>query len=445
MTASDATLGDRVIGWYGGVVERNLETHPAFARAFLMAGFHAQELKVSHVPFRELQPSGNRAYALFMQSIVGALDDPGSSVLSSIFMPNEIFHALGLKPMTAEAVASFASGAQAERGFLGAAEGRGVPETYCTYHRLLMGMADTEMISPCKMLASCSVACDANNITFKTLARRWGVPHAYVDVPYDVSEDAMRYVADELREVAAMAEESYGRRLDEGALVAACRLSEETDELLERSLPLRRGRYLANTMTIELMRMLDETLMLGTPAARDLALGLLDDLAGAGPYAGHTLVWAHVAPYFLNSLGRLVNCSQRAQVVASDMAFTHLTPPGGRSFSPEEPYEFMAERVVRNCFNGPTDRRVACILELVRRTGAEGVVLFCHWGCKQTAGSAQLIRREVEAAGYPVLVLDGDACDRANCMEGQLLTRFTAFLELLDERRAKGAPHGDAA
>ena len=34
-----------------------------------------------------------------------------------------------------------------------------------------------------------------------------------------------------------------------------------------------------------------------------------------------------------------------------------------------------------------------------------------------------------------VLVLDGDACDRANCMEGQMGTRFTAFLEMVGAQR----------
>ena len=40
-----------------------------------------------------------------------------------------------------------------------------------------------------------------------------------------------------------------------------------------------------------------------------------------------------------------------------------------------------------------------------------------------------------------MLVLDGDACDRANCMEGQMSTRFSAFLEMV-ERRKREARRG---
>ena len=105
-----------------------------------------------------------------------------------------------------------------------------------------------------------------------------------------------------------------------------------------------------------------------------------------------------------------------------------------------QPYEAMAERLVRTSFNGPSQRRADRVRYLAEQTGADGVVVFCHWGCRQTAGAAQLIRRELEAAGYPTLVLDGDGCDRKNNMTGQLSTRFEAFLELLRSRRATGAP-----
>ena len=148
------------------------------------------------------------------------------------------------------------------------------------------------------------------------------------------------------------------------------------------------------------------------------------DFLAASPYEGVNLVWAHVSPYFLESLGELVNTSKTAQIVASDMMFEHVTA-GDAWFDASSPYEFMAERLVRSCFNGPATRRADCIELLARETNADAVVLFCHWGCKQTAGAAQLIRRQ----------LDGDACDRANCMEGQMSTRFSAFLEMVEKRK----------
>ena len=429
------SLGDRVIGWYGDVAARNLEQHPGFVRGWLMTGFRAMQAKTDHVPDRTLLPSGNEGYALFMDSVVDALGDVDREVITSVFVPNEMFHAMGLLPVTAEAVASFASGAQAEGAFIANAEGRGIPETYCSYHRILMGMALSGVLRSPRLLASCTVACDANNLTFKALAKHWGVPHYYVDVPEDVSAESIAYVADQLRQLGALAEGTYGKTLDSDALVQACQRSQHTMRLLAQTLPARRGRYLANTMTIELMQMLDFHLSLGTPRCQQLAQHMLRDFGNAKRFDGLNLVWAHVSPYFLATIGDQINAVPTAQIVASDMMFDAVDVATQPLYGPQTPYEFMAERLVRNCFNGPSTRRAQRLLELAQQTDAQGVVLFCHWGCKQTAGAAQIIRTTLEDAGYPTLVLDGDACDRQNCMPGQLGTRMSAFLELLQNQK----------
>ena len=50
----------------------------------------------------------------------------------------------------------------------------------------------------------------------------------------------------------------------------------------------------------------------------------------------------------------------------------------------------------------------------------------------------KLAEREIyqNATGeYPVLLLDGDGCDRANTMDGQTATRLDAFLEMLHSKQ----------
>ena len=429
------SIGDRVIGWYGNVAMGSIDSNPDFVRRWLMTGFRLMTEKGKIAPDGRLYRSGQMGNAIFMDSVTRALGDKGGAVFTSIFCPNEIFHALGVHPATAEAVASFASGAQAESGFISFAEGRGVPETYCSYHRILMGMATSGVISRPLMLASTSAVCDANNLTFKTLARHWSCDHYYVDVPIDVTRESVLYVADQLREMAAMAQDCCHARLDEDRLLELCACSMRTDRDLMRTLPARRGRYLANSMTIDEMQMLDLHLMLGTPEVERMVHQMAQDYNQAPRYDGINLVWGHVTPYFVQPIASRLNTSQEAQVVASDMMFSHMPPDEGTFFSAERPYEFMAERVVRNCFNGPATRRAETLRRLADATDADAVVFFCHWGCKQTAGAAQVVRQVLEDAGYPVLVLDGDACDRANCMEGQMGTRFSAFLEMVGAQR----------
>ena len=99
----------------------------------------------------------------------------------------------------------------------------------------------------------------------------------------------------------------------------------------------------------------------------------------------------------------------------------------------------MAERLIKNTFNGPATRRIERLRTLAEVTDADGVVLFCHWGCKETMGASQLAKRELEAAGIPTLTLDGDGCHRSNNPEGQSATRMGAFLEMLEARRGEVA------
>ena len=74
-------------------------------------------------------------------------------------------------------------------------------------------------------------------------------------------------------------------------------------------------------------------------------------------------------------------------------------------------------------------------LTAAKQAGAEGIILFCHWGCKQTMGLSQLAKEVFEAAGLPTLVLDGDGCDSRNIADGQMATRVSAFLEQLEGLR----------
>ena len=432
--ASRGARGREPLDLYGDVVGAALARRPSLARDALRAGFDFTAWRVSHLPDKEAPLSSQHAAELFFTRLTGALDHPESTAVTSLFLPTEVFQALGASPVCAEALAGTCAGAHAEAPFVAAAEGAGIPETYCSYHKVLMGMATSGVLPPPRMLASCSVACDANNLTFKTLADLWGVPHFYVDVPYEVTRESALYVAEQFRGLARAAEECFGRRLDEAELSACVARSQRTLALFDRSVDLRRGRYLAGDLMGHLMGAVNAQLALGTTAEQLVATQLCCDLKAAPASRGLDLVWVHTAPFFLAPLTSHLDRNPDAQVIATDM---ELCCPGGEApwFGPDEPFEAMAERIVRNCYNGPAERRVARVRELARRSGADGVVVFSHWGCKHTAGASQIIRAELEEAGFPTLVLDGDGGERQNNMDGQMRTRFEAFLELLRTRR----------
>ena len=95
----------------------------------------------------------------------------------------------------------------------------------------------------------------------------------------------------------------------------------------------------------------------------------------------------------------------------------------------EKPYESMARRIVECSFNGEGTRRIARTYEMAKAMKADGIVIFCQWGCKQTQGLSFAAKQVFEENGIPCLILDSDGCDRSNAGGGQIVTRVQAFFE----------------
>ena len=98
-----------------------------------------------------------------------------------------------------------------------------------------------------------------------------------------------------------------------------------------------------------------------------------------------------------------------------------------------DPYEAMAEKMVHCIYNGSVSERIQMAEKLAKLTDADGGILFAHWGCKGTIGASGLIKKALEDAGLPTMILDGDGCNPANTSDGQVSTRLQAFVEMLKE------------
>ena len=171
--------------------------------------------------------------------MIAPLAHPQRAALVNIFMPCELLHAFHLLPMFAEATACYLNGAAAERGFIHYAESAGISPTLCSYHKALLGMGLSGTAGKPLFTACTSIACDANNLTFRRLAQHYGIPHFYLDVPYDHDEYAVAEVSDRLREFAAFLEDATHQKLDK----AEALLKEMSGMIRPDTLPSLLGEY----------------------------------------------------------------------------------------------------------------------------------------------------------------------------------------------------------
>ncbi|MBP3876581.1 MAG: 2-hydroxyacyl-CoA dehydratase [Lachnospiraceae bacterium] len=413
----------------GRMIERQLPDHPDRAARLLSTAYGAVSAQAGLFPSKRRTRSREYLQSYTARLLSGMLRDPSASAVVNIFMPSEIFCALDMPITAPEVLATYVVNTACERVFIETAQDNGASETCCSFHKVLSGMADSGILKKPAMIANTTLACDANQLTFRRLAELWKVPHALVDVPYKIDEEAVHYVANQLRATARVAEEASGRKLDPDRLRECVARSGEQIKNFRKYLKRRKQVHFTESLTPEMLHIVCNHLYLGSEEGLKYSRMLLKDAEKAAPRGSEKrIVWMHVLPNWQESIKTLFQGEQNdtIEIAACDLACSALLP-----MNPDEPYESMARRLVYDTFNGPGMRRIQGALELCRSQEADGVVIFCQWGCKQTQGLAMTAKRVLEAEGYPTLVLDGDGCDRANGGAEQIVTRANAFIEQL--------------
>lgn len=417
----------QIVEIFGRCVEKLSGTNPKWAGQLLKTGWKAQDMKYKYMPDRRMFPSDQYVSHLMMDAMIKPLANPQKSCIVSIFTPCELMQEAGLFPYNVEGFSCYLSGSHAERGFLQQAENEGLSETMCSYHKTFIGAAEKGVLPKPRCIVYTNLTCDANMLTFRRLADFFQVPSFFIDVPLQQNEENVRYVADQLRRMAEFLEEHTGKYIDEERLKERLRRSRRTLDNYRTYQLKRADRYVPTDIVTPLYCGMTNNILLGTEEEERYIQMLLKDIEKARPAAGKRIYWMHTIPFWSDAVKNELELNEHAQIVGCEMAQVF-----DMDFDPEMPYEAMAKRMVYNAFNGSINRRIEAGIRHAKQARADGVVWFGHWGCKHTLGGAQLAKEKFEAEGIPLLILDGDGCDRSRGGEGQTATRLGAFLEMLD-------------
>ena len=391
-----------IVDKFGEKVGEIAENDPVKARKLLLAGYRLQEKRLALFPDRKLPMSGQYVAKIVMNNIIQALAKPENAAMVSIFVPGELLTAAGLTPYSVEALSCFIAGTKCEQAFLRQTEKEGFPETMCSYHRVFLGAA---------------------------LNGRYEIPSFYIDVPYEKNYDSVMYVAKQLRELKSFLQDVTGREITEESVKKAVDKSKIASNNYYRQLHLRKGHDIASTLTNELYALFMCHLLAGTDESVRYTQLLRDDVRRAPAGDGFHVLWMHTMPFLQDAVKDVFNYSDTIHISASD-----FIADGFRSMESDDPYEALAEKMVYCIYNGSVNQRIEEAKELADIVGADGAVLFAHWGCKGTIGASGLIKNSLEASGLPTIILDGDGCNPANASDGQISTRLQAFVEMLTEQ-----------
>lgn len=415
-----------VIDTFGRIVQNASKEHPDRARKILLTGWKLQNVANKLAWDKVLSRSAQYLAVTMMDVMKAPLKTPQSSAIVSIFTPCELLHLYGLHPYNPEGFSCYISASHAETAFLQKATEENIPETLCSYHRVFIGAAEKGVMPKPKCIVSTNLVCDANNLTFRRLAKLYNIPHFTIDVPFTADEDSVSYVADQLKELNGFLASVTGKKVNEDDLRGILQRSKRTIDNYKEYQAVRGDRQIIQDLVTPLYEFVAINILLGTKESETYSEMVLEEAKNAGPASGTRLFWIHTMPFWMPEMKGLLRAKTDVQIVGTDMATSSLV-----DFDPEKPYEAMARRMVFNAINGPVERRIRDAYQYASAANADGAVWFCHWGCKHTLGGAALAKKYFEERGIPLLILDGDGCDKVNSSNGGTVTRVEAFLEML--------------
>lgn len=422
---------NNLIELFGNHIYKTAPTNPLSARKKLCFAFSTAGLMCKYFPTKKLLPSRQFMQWAAADSAITPLKTGKNSAIVSLYLPCEILHSMGISTLFPEALACYLAAARSEQVFIDTAEQNFVSQTMCSYHKAFIGMVETGVLPKPDFIINTTLACDANHLSFRRAAEHYNVPQYMIDVPYNYSSDAVDYVAEQIRDMVTFIEKQ-GYTFDEAKLIETVEKSKQTLKNFNNILALRATRSLSDEMTSQMLSVFATHVMLGTDNALKYSNDLKNELAAVPEgKKGVRLLWVHTLPYWQDALRDLINFTDRCEIVACDMVMDAMYC----NLEETDPYRFMAERLVRNTVNGNGTNRINATLEFAKKLNANGIVWYCHWGCKQTAGLSNIAKSTFESNGFPTLIFDGDGCNWNNVNDGQTVTRTEAFLELLENRK----------
>ncbi len=417
----------KLVRTYGNMIKKYAPEHPVAARRMVNAGLTLEKFHTRYLADKKIPYAWRYLNTFAVGEVLAALRQPQRSVWANIFSPVEVLQCFDMHSLSVECLSSFLSGFTVEDYFLDFAENEGIAPTLCSYHKNFIGAVDSGVIPPPAFAVTTSTICDGNVNTFRYLADRYRIPAFLLDIPDQYSPEAETYVTEQLRELIGRLEETFGKKMDYDRLSAVLERENESKESYRRTLSMMRTKAYTSTLTLQMYLLFANHLNIGMPEILEFYKKMEAEVAAAPEFHGVNIFWVHLLPWYQETLQSYFNGSDKYQIQAVEMSLDYTEP-----LDTAHPLEALAKKMINNIYTGSYERKANLVRDVVQEIQPDGVINFCHWGCKQSSGGAMILKEKMQEIGMPFLILDGDGMDRRNSHDGQIRTRFEAFLEMIE-------------
>lgn len=374
-----------------------------------------------------------------IESLKNAYSDNNYPIgYGSLFLPYEMFHALGITPFLPEVMAGFTAGLGLAAQTLKESSSNWYSQDLCTFHRSASGAVELDVFPKPDFVITTNLACDAAQKSFYIHSVKYNIEKNFylIDVPYEYSKESISYLAGQIKNICMDISSKSGMKLDTSKFKEVISLSNEFRKWAIKVNNLRKTltnyppyyNGLNFILPFHGLAGTREAVILYTQMYKELKKYLdKEEKEKSGKNKSpKRILWLHLKPYYKNEIFDTLergNC----RVVFEEINYTYWP-----ELDCKKPFESLAKKMLSHFLAGRIDNRINVILKAARDYKVDGAILFSHWGCRQSNGGARIIKDSLNKLNIPTLVLDGDCVDQNNSSQGQLKTRLQGFVEILN-------------
>jgi len=353
-----------------------------------------------------------------------------------ITAPFDLLNAMGVTSCFVEFIGAMLAATGVVGTFIEETDHAGYSSDACSYHRSVCGAAMKGIMPVPEFLIGTTCPCSGGLAVLENLARRFDRKLFVLHVPQEDSAGSVRFLADQMREMAAFVSRITGRKMDGGALRKSVEYSNRASATMREIFELAcrvpspiTSRDFSNFGIVMALFFGREEAVTIAESYRNEFKKRID--AGDNGTSGRKfrLLWIQNRIQFRHGLEKMLEEEYGASIISDELNDITWDP-----IDPENPFDGFARRAISIPINGTTEKRIGHLKKLARQYRIDGAINPCNWGCRQGAGARGLIENGLKEIGLPVLNLDVDCVDSRKFTEGQLRTRLEAFMEMLDNR-----------
>jgi benzoyl-CoA reductase/2-hydroxyglutaryl-CoA dehydratase subunit BcrC/BadD/HgdB len=351
----------------------------------------------------------------------------------SLFLPYEMIIGLGLNPFLPEIMSGFTAGVGVSKNTIKAASAHWYSNDLCTFHRSAAGACEMNLFPKPSFIFCSNLACDSAGKSFQNFARKFNIEDRYyfIDVPHDDDEMSLNFLSRQLENIFYdVSEKLHGKQSLEN-LKKAINYSNSFRKFAIEANLIRKELFDYPQYFNGLNYILPFFGLSGTRESAELYKKMKNELKGKLEKQDKNkkmkkVLWMHLKPYFRNDIFDILE-ENNCRVV-----FEETSNIFWEELDPGKPFESLAKKMLSNPLRGNGENRINAMQKIAAEYAIDGIIMFSHWGCRQSNGLSRILREEFNKKSIPVLILDGDCVDINNCPAGQIKTRVEGFAEILN-------------